>query len=265
MTDALSGRLAYFEWSAPPLDVPPDSEEAAAARADPDRWAAANPAYGIRITADAVATELGALETEDFDRERLGLFADEMDADVRVLPEEDWAECERRSSKITGPLVLACEVSVDRRYGFIAASGPSSIDGLHVEIVDTRRYTGWMVDRLVELNARHSPHSLVVNPSGPAGALIPDIETAGLTVSRVSGQEFAAACGAVFDDVVGRRLRHIGQPVLNLAAAEAVQRTVGDAWVFDRRGVADVTALVAVTLAAWGARAAADEGPPNIW
>lgn len=220
-----------------------------------DRWAESNPALGIRITEEAVETELGRLQPSDFARERLGLFPDQLDDTERLIGDEDWAGCERSGSKIAGPLALAVEVSADRRWATVAASG-SVADGvgLHVEVVEHRRYTGWVPARLVELRDRHRPVAIVVNPSGPAGALVADIEAAGVVLVKASGRDLVAACGAALDEIVEHRWRHIGQPVLNLAVAEAGRRTVGDAWVFDRRGAADVSALVAVTLAAWGAR-----------
>lgn len=252
------GRLAYFEWSAEVV-VTEDDAAAGAARADRGRVAEANPAYGIRITDEAIDTELEALEGEDFDRERLGIFADQLDAVEPVIPEESWATCERKSSKLLDPVVLAFEVSVDRRWGVIAAAGPSSLDGWHVEVVEHRRFTGWMVARLIELVEKHHPVSVVVNPAGPAGALLEDCRKAKLELVEAGGRDVVQACGAAYDDVIEGRWSHIGQSVLTLSVNESAKRVVGDAWVFDRRGSADISPLAAVTLAAWGARKAAEE------
>jgi hypothetical protein len=245
-------RLAYFEWSADPdPDAGPD---------DPDRWADANPALGIRITEDAIRTELLTLEPADFDRERLGLFPESLDAQADpAIPDEDWSACERRSSSLLDPVVLSFEVSPDRRWGVIAAAGLSSLGGLHVEMIEQRRYTGWMVERMVELVGVHSPVAVVAASGGPAGALLPDMGKAGVEVTECGGADVVKACGLAFDDIVEHRWCHIGQPVVNLAVAESAKRSVGDAWVFDRRGAADVSALSAVVLAAWGARTAVDE------
>lgn len=256
-------RLAYFEWS---TDLDPDCPDPAR---DPDgwrewagdrqRWADANPALGIRITEDAIETELGALDPADFARERLGLFSDELGAAEPMISDELWSACEQKGSQLVGAPVFAFEVSPDRRWSHVAVAGPSTLGGLHVEIVESRRYTGWVAARLVELVAKHGAGPVRANWSGPAGALKADCENVGLEVEPVTGGELPAACAAAFDDIVEGRWCHIGQPVLNLAVAEAAQRSVGDAWVVDRRGAADVSALMAVVLAAFGARAPAGE------
>jgi phage terminase large subunit-like protein len=56
--------LAFMEWSA---------DEDAHDPADPRDWARANPGLGIRIPADYVEKELGALSPEAFARERLSI------------------------------------------------------------------------------------------------------------------------------------------------------------------------------------------------
>ncbi len=254
--DESESRFAFFEWCAD-RDLPRD---------DPGNWALANPALGVRISEEFIRSELAALDPEDFDRERLGLYPEQIDAVDPAVPEEDWAGCEDRGSRLLDPVVLALEVSVDRRWGVIAAAGRSSVDGmLHVELVEHRRYTGWMVGRLAELVAKHNPAAVVVYPSGPAGALVADCEKEQVELTKAGGADVARACGAAFDEIVGRRWRHIGQPVLTLAVNGSAKRSTGDTWVFDRRGAADISAFSAVILAAWGARTAVVEAAPNVW
>ena len=55
--------LAFFEWSADEGDDP----------ADPATWAKANPGLGIRISAEYIEKEHGALSREGFERERLSI------------------------------------------------------------------------------------------------------------------------------------------------------------------------------------------------
>src|SRR5215207_5661579 len=54
--------LAYMEWAAQP-DVALDDSEV---------WAVANPGLGIRLNEDVIRAEMGAMDPEDFARERLG-------------------------------------------------------------------------------------------------------------------------------------------------------------------------------------------------
>jgi hypothetical protein len=48
-------------------------------------------------------------------------------------------------------------------------------------------------------------------------------------------------------------MRHLGQPVLDLAVAGATRRELGDRWLWNQETASvDISPLVAVTLAAWG-------------
>lgn len=254
-------RLAYFEWSAGD-----DAEHD-----DPEAWAQANPALGIRITPDAIRTELGALEADDFARERLGIFPEDVETSDPVIDEADWAACTSPKSKAGEPLVLAFEVSLDRRWSVIAVASPSREGGTHVEVIENRRGTGWTVARLLELQQAHSPTAIVCNPAGPAGGLLPAAEKAGLVVGMkdpetgkiraLSGRDYVQACAAAYDAITEHQWRHIDQPELNMAATGAVKRPLGDAWVFDRRGNVDISPLLAVTLAAWAVGRRTEDEP----
>lgn len=237
----MTGRLAYFEWSA----------EDDAEHDDPEAWAQANPALGIRISGDFIQTERGALEAEDFVRERLGIFPEDIDATETVVDEDDWKACAAPESKLAGAMVLAFEVSADRRRTVIATAGPSSVTGTHVEVIENRAGTGWAAARLFALRDKHTPAAIVANFSGPSGGLKKDCTVAGLDVTDIKGTELAQACQAALDAITEHRWRHIGQASLTAAVTGAGKRIVGDAWVFDRRGVLDISTFTAVTMAAW--------------
>lgn len=265
-------KLAYFEWSAPD-DAGHD---------DPEAWAQANPALGIRISEESVEMERGGLEPEDFARERLGIFPEDVDTTEPAVEEADWRACTYPSGlkvrpRQADPVVFAFEVSIDRKWAVIASAGASDTiaSTVHVELVDNRRRTGWVVDRLQELRDRHSPAAILANPAGPAGGLLPSCEKAGLVVGipdgvdakgkpkhrTITGREYAQACQAAYDDITEHRWRHFGDDaVLNTAVGGAARRTVGDAWVWDRRGAVDISPLVAVSLAAW----AVGRQPPKL-
>lgn len=260
----VTGRLAYFEWCADP-----DAEHD-----NPEAWAQANPALGIRISPEAIRTELGALDPEDFARERLGIFPETIDAHADpAIDEADWKACAAPKSRPLDPGVFAFEVSIDRKWGVIATAGRSNTNAnsTHVELVDNRRRTGWMVERLIELRDKHKPYAILCNPAGPAGGLLPTCEKAGLLVGipdgtdkvrSVTGREYAQACQSAYDDITEGRWCHLGDdPVLNAAATGAAKRTVGDAWVFDRRGNLDISPLTAAALAAWAVGRRGEEEP----
>lgn len=255
LRQAASRRLAYFEWCAELEETRGREQwEAAVAAVLDDRmaWADANPGLGYRITEEFIQSERDAMTAEEFARERLGLYPEIEDVQAVVDP-DDWAACSRPSSRALDPVAFAFEVSADRRSAVIAAAGVSDEGGTHVEIVEDRRRTGWVVERLLELRETHKPAAIVCNPAGPAGGLIPDCERAELEITKVTGRDYAHACEAAYDEIVERRWRHLDQPALNAAVAGAAKQEVGDAWVFDRDGGVDVSPLLAVVMAAWSA------------
>ncbi len=270
-----SGRVAYFEWSAH-VDLGNQPDGSVRRLADVDItderfWAQANPGLGRRITVDWIRnTELVTLTHEQFCVERLGLYEDIEEAADPVIPPEHWAACrspqhDELPSVIVKPVVYAFEVSLDRKWSCIAAAGASSIHGTHVEIGENRPGTGWVIDRLLELQQTHAPTAIVCLPTGPAGGLLAEAETKGLKVGVPEGRDakgemkfhavtagdYAQACAAAYDAVTEHRWRHLGQGELDKAVANAEKRKTGDTWVFDRRGDVDISPLTAVTLAAW--------------
>jgi len=283
-------RLAYFEWCAE-LGVDPtdrgkwdaalielieDEQAHALALAD------ANPGLGYRLSPDFATSERTAMTTEEYARERLGIYPEEVEVVDLALDPDDWRSCtspfddeHRPLSGLRDPVTLAFEVSHDRKWAQIAAGASSTLGaGKHVEVIENRRGTGWLVDRLVELVDRHKPIAVVCLP-GAAAALLEDCKKAGLTIGlpdgttarnkpkyrAVTAGDWAQACGAAYDDITEHRWVHIDQPELNKAVASAVWRTVGDARVFDRRSEVDISPLAAVTLAAWAAGKSEDSKP----
>jgi phage terminase large subunit-like protein len=234
--------LAYFEWSAP-ADADLD---------DVDCWYQANPALGIRIDEKYVSAERAALSDEDFGRERLGLWM--LDRARSVIPAASWDACFDENSKPDEPLALAIDVAPTRASAAIAIAGGSGDDNTHIEIIDHRDAgTSWIVERVVDLLSRWPITTVVIDPAGPAGSLLPTFAEHGVTIRTMRTRDLGQACGAFYDLVDQGRLRHLGQPPLEAAVAGAKKRPIGDMWAWHRKDVTvDITPLVAVTLAAWG-------------
>lgn len=182
------GAHVYLNWSAPPSARQELDDERHVARA--------NPAYGRRISAEYVfgVERKRMTDDEQFARERLGIWpasrklAEDADGESMV---QLWRTCEYPASKLTGEAVYAVDVSPDQRSAAIWVAGGSTAGGRHLQLVEYRPGASWVVDRLEGL--RSGPVGL--NPSGPAGVLVPDLEAAGFKVHPVSGASFAGACG----------------------------------------------------------------------
>jgi hypothetical protein len=145
----------------------------------------------------------------------------------------------------------------------VAVAARSDRDGFHVELVDRQAGTGWVVDRLFEIQKRWGG-KVAVAVGSPAWSLEEELRAARLSLLPVSAAEHAQACGDVFDAVTEGRLRHIGQSELNAAVSGADRRYYGgDAWLWSRRtSLVDISPLVAVTLAHWVAQKR--QGKPGI-
>ena len=242
-------RLAWHEWSCDEKNLDLD---------DRANWAKANPTLGIRLHADTISDERSIMSDETFARERLGVWSS-VGASA-VIDLDVWANLADPSSAIVGPMAFAIDVPPDRTAAAIAVSGLRA-DGLrHLEVIDYRRGTGWVAERILELRDKWKPTSIALDSSSPAGALIAGLQSAGIELTLTGARDMAAACGGLFDDAAESKLRHLGQDILDDALRGAKKRPLGDAWAFDRKlSTDDICPLVAATLARYAFTIAAPE------
>jgi hypothetical protein len=266
--DGQAPRVAFFEWSADPhTEACGSSCTAHDDDDDPVTWAKANPGMGIRISEEFVRGEVAALSVAGFRRERLSVGNYPSDGSGwDVIGEDSWSALAAPESQPRDVVAFGLDVNPERSMGCIGVAGVRP-DGLHhIEVVEHRVGTTWMVDRAVELHKRWRPAAIVVGNFGAAASLIADLEAAGLTVIKASTGERAAAAGALHDAMVrppdapgGWRatVRHLSQPALDAAMAAAVKQFMGKdgAFVWGRNSLsADISPLVAVSQALWGFR-----------
>ena len=234
-------RLAWHEWS---VDGKVDIHDMAL-------WEQANPALGRRLHPDVIVDELAQMSEEGFARERLGSW--EKRGTGAVIPADVWADLADGRSKMGRKVAFAVDVSPDRSVASIAVAGRRDDKLWHVELVENRSGTRWVVERLLEILEKR-PGDVVLDPGGPAGSLLTELQEAGIEPLLVSGREMAQACGAFYDAVADRgAVRHLGQPKLNVAVDAGRKRKLGDAWAWHRKDSAsDISPLVAATLALHG-------------
>jgi hypothetical protein len=256
--------LAYFEFSAEGEEPESLTHEELD---DEELWAQANPGLGIRISSEHIAKERRSMDRRTFAVERLGV-GDWPRTDGLsgvVITPQAWAELSDLSSAAQDPVCFCIEVSPDRARAAIGVAGARS-DGLtHLEVVDHRRGTGWLVDRAKQLDDTHQPIGFVVDGGGPAGSLIPELERAGVKVIPVNAKEYTQACGMLYDAVEQSEVRHLGTQELSSAVAGAVKRQLGEAWAWSRKNSSiDISPLVAITLAFFGLRIGSETSTINI-
>ena len=253
-------RLAWIEWCA-------ERQSCATERCthrpgvvgcrldDEEGWKVANPALGRRISVEWIRdTERLSMTPDEFARERLGWWEDPEESAGLGVPLDAWRECQDRTSELAAVSALAIDVAMDGAWSAIAAAGPRADGRPHIEVVENRRGTEWVVERLAELKDAHGVEVVAIDPKGPARCLLDELADADIALTEADAASMPTACASLVDDLNRRWLRHLGQGELDMAVRVAVRRPVGDAWVFSRKNSpADISPLVAVTLAKWAA------------
>lgn len=229
---------------------------------DPEAWADANPTLDLPggVTSIALADAASTLDDATMRREHLNVWAD-LSMIVGIDP-VTWAAC-RADDVVPGSEVsLSIDITPDRDRGAIVAAGyPDGEMGprVAVEVIETGSDLDRLVARAVDV-ARNWNASVVIDRNGPAGSTIPAFERADVKVRLVAFPDFVRACGDFHDATVIGKLTHRGDYRLTDAVAAATKRRAGDAWVWRRRGMGDISPLVAATLARWGV--VGDTPPP---
>lgn len=212
-----SARLAYFEWSA----------DDSAVSSDVDAWYQANPGLGVRIAEEYVAeTEFRGMDDERFRRERLGVWA--RVGDEHGLSGAQWG---RQLDGLSTPGEKVCfglDVSPSRDSASITVVSERADGRVHVELIEHRVGTDWVVARARELQERWEPRAFVVDAGSAAGALVGELVRARVRVLQVTGREYWQACGLLYDAFQAGMLAHIGQEPLDEAVGNVKIKPKGD-------------------------------------
>lgn len=252
LVDVDDDTLGIFEWSAPP----------GCSIMDRAGWAQANPALGYTITERAIRSAARIDPEWVFRTEVLCQWiAGTTDG---PFPPGSWEGSLDAESTIAedSRIAFCLDVSWDRSTAHIDAAGWRD-DGLpHIEVIASRTGTDWVVGWFTD--PKHPDRAkrpiAVQSNRAPASTLVQTLKDAGLEVIEWSGADLTAATGDFYDRVrsaVGEGsaasgLRHRGQPILDVAAANASTRPSGDAWLWDRKkSPVDIAPLVAATGALW--------------
>ena len=166
---------------------------------------------------------------------------------------------------MSGEIAFAVEISEDRKRAAVVAAGREQ-DGprLVVDLVWYEHPRG-AVARLAELDGKHEPVAVVVDPRSQAGTLIRPLGDAGVLVKEPSTAEVVVAHGEFLDLVNDGRLAHLDQPPLTSAVRAAQQRPLAGAQAWERRVQVDQSPLVAATLACWAFLRWEELAQPGAW
>ena len=238
--DGVTEDVCYFEWSFPE-DVDPYDE---------DVWWQYMPALGRTQPISAVRHAAQTMLEDEFRRAFGNMWTR---TDERVINWAAWVECRDPNATPVGDLFLAVDVNAERSAAAIVVAGKGLDERIDVELIEHREGLRWIPERTYELVAKHRAAQVLVDGSGPIGALIPELERAGLPLNVIRSGDLARAAGSFYDHILGRRLRVRPSEPLDTAVAGAVKRIRGDAFTWARRTMTgDISPLVAATLAVWG-------------
>jgi len=267
--------LGYIEWTSErgeceSEDCVHHADAVGCQLDDEDRWFAANPALGRRISVDFVRQERRALASEpvEFMRERLGWWEDPPnEGGVTVYPLDEWTAGTDPASEIEPgtPVAWAVDMSWSRATAYVAAVGTRADGLLHAQVVHTCDSTK-VAEYLGERVRRFESTGIAIQSTGaPVSSLIEDITRAvdgACDIVPMTATDLSKACGVTFDAIKSGQVRHVGDPSLDRSLLLAASRSLGDGWALDRKKSAvDIANLVAVTNALWLA-ATHDATPP---
>jgi hypothetical protein len=227
---------------------------------DPENYEETNPALCTgRLTIPKIKKLRKMLGTRGFARECLGLWPRRRERGG-TIDKKQWASLKDVQSRRSGDVALAVDIAPNRDWAAIGLYGLRD-DGLgHLQVVDFRPGTDWIVDRLVELRDALDPVGIGMG-RGTAASLKTALTEVGITEPEnkdeptrgdlfvLTALEMSAACGQLIDEVRRGGVRHLGQEPLDEAAAGAKTRKTVDsiAWSRKENDETEICPLVTVT------------------
>lgn len=231
---------------------------------DIDAAMGANPASPHRITRETIERERRSMGRAEYARERLGVWPVQLTAGGSLLDPARWSKLVDPQSQRAGGVAIAVDVSPLRDHASIGLFGMRA-DGLeHMQLVDHRPGTDWVVGRLVELRDVLGPLAVALDAKNGAAALVPELEQRGFRLPEdpehpehgdllvTNAAQMADAVGQFIDGFRLDAFRHHGQEPLDLAVRNARARPIGDAGAIAwgrKASEVDIGPLITVTLA----------------
>lgn len=257
--EAWSGEAADAIWLE--IGADPDSDPD-----DRDQWPVMNPSFPLRTPLESMLRLRKNLKDEDsWNREGRGIWDPQSSRDV--IPLADWNDIADATAEIDGPISLGVDVAPDRKSAAVAFAGQTADGRWLVAMREHKKGSiDWVAPFVESFKARNKVRAVVVDKMSAAASLTDDLEKRKVRITLAQAQDMASACGQLYDGVYAGWLTHPGQPQLAAALAQARKRDMlaGGAWGWSKKASdSDITPVVAVTLALWGARHSQVRRNPN--
>lgn len=241
--------LGIFEWSAAPD----------CAIGDREAWAQSNPSLGHgTLTERAIAS---AARTDPEWVFRTEVLCQWSDGSLEgPFPPGCWESGVTDDPGLAGDVEItdfAIDTSVERETTYVLW-GAQREDGKHwLEVTEARHGQHWVADWFRERVDKYPGMRVSLQARGaPVSPLLEELQTVeGLEVVPWQGSDIPNGSAGFYDAVCsedGSTVMHLPTPALDLAAATAVTRPLGEAWAWDRRkSPVDISPLVAATNLHW--------------
>lgn len=256
--------LIHIEWKAPGSWVDPPCRlgrrcphevgTEGCALDDESLWPAANHILGrtrpngTGITYSYVRAERRTLPPIEFGRERLG-WEETPPGESQVIDMDAWVKRVDPDSVITGVAALSLDASPDLAWAAIGLTGRRPDGKRHRQVLEHAPGMGWLLGKAIEIDREIPNCGWAVDPTSPAGALVPEMEQAGLTVHTVAGRELSQACVNILNGAVDDSGYHLGQACLDQAWRDTVTVPMGDSVRFARvKSSGNICPVMVVTL-----------------
>ena len=220
--------LGLFEWSAP------DGAKTDDMRA----LAQANPALGYgRMTERAL---LSNRETFPENKFRSECMCQQVETILpSPFPDGAWENALDNNSEIPAgnPVYYGIDLSADRKWSSVAACGMRSDGNYHIELIERRPGTDWVLDWFRSRALRGKMNLAFQTRGAPAAGLGEQISTyRGIERIPIEGSDLTAGWGRFYDAICaqepggnrgGIKIFHLEQPVLDIPAKTMQYRNIG--------------------------------------
>ena len=241
------GRLAcWHEWGA----------EAGWDLDDPNVWRRTNPALCHRLSMDVIEAERARFSDEGFLRERLGGWSAAVS--MRVISPDAWNLARDIESIAVDRFALAIDVAPDMVSSSVAIAGQRDDGDWHIDIGAQQAGHDWVVPWVKKfLDGNPQVRNVVIDVAGPAATLVDEIAKNKIRVISPAVREVGVGCSNFLSGINKSTVWHLGDYRLTHAVDAGRKRSLAATglWAWNRKDQdADITPLVAATLALWGAQ-----------
>lgn len=244
---AKKARHTWVEWSASRDD---DMD-------DPEVWAKANPAFGIRISLEAIEDDRAAMDDAGFALERLGIWPSAQDVTELAVTSSLWRKRTVEAVPDSWPLVaIGHDMDTDgRMWTAMAARSPEGV--VHVELLGHDLLDAGVPEAVDWIRKRARRRVPVVMPADSGATVLEGpLLAQKCKVYRLNVAESAQAAAGLVKALEDGTLTHLDDELLadtvTTAPKEPLRRTPGQ-WRIGRAGHSASAPLLAVAAAHMGA------------